>query len=43
MIVQGSEIGGKTVVRPYLDLGLMMVLLDRVCMRWWFNGEGRDG
>ena len=36
--MQGSEIGGKTVVRPYLGLGLMMTLLD-----WGLHGGGRMG
>ena len=40
MTMQGSKIGGKTMVRPYLELGLMMSLLDWFCMGWWFNGEG---
>ena len=32
-------------VMPYLGLGLMMVLLDRICMGWWFIGglvRGRE-
>ena len=37
--MQGLEIGRNTVVMSYLGLGLMMALLDRVCMRWWFMGK----
>ena len=43
MTVQGLEISGKMVVRPYLRLGLMMTLLDRVCMGCWLNRGGEMG
>ena len=38
--MQGLEIGGNKVVRPYLGFGLMMTLLDRVCMECGLVGEG---
>ena len=43
MTVQGSTIDGKMVVRPYLGLGLMMTLLDHVCMGRWLNERCRMG
>ena len=30
-------------VRPYLGLGLIMTLFDRVCMGLWFSGGGGMG